>query len=515
MAADSNTYRSRGVDKNSIADPKKSGMMVDPGPYEAIVVGYVKDGVSLGQLRVSIPDFAATSYSIVTVKYASPFYGRTYGTDMSSNASGIPKNSPFTTGESYGMWMVPPDIGCKVLVTFVAGALDRGFWFACIYDSSTHHMVPGISRNVGGTTDTKIPTEDFPLGSVGSTVASNFPTIEYDAEAADAFKPDSVTKDTRYAHVYQSSILIKQGLDRDTIRGAISSSSMREIPSNVYGISTPGRKSTLSAQSKTNPDIVISRKGGHSFVMDDGMDDPKGQKIDGIDQLIRLRTTNGHQILMNDSQNVLYIASASGNQWLEFGAKGEINVYGAAGIHLRSVGPMDFHSDTMINMQAPSIAINAAATGAQGAPKGATTGSFKVNATNSISMNAVVSTTIASDALMSVSGGLTSVYGLKSCSIGSVGPTSIDGSLVKLNCGSLPKFKPALPATTNQLQDTIFSNNLWIATTSTLSSICTVVPSHEPWTTDGIARPSPKIPGGSVLGSIGTSVAINSGASFF
>lgn len=509
--ADSNQYRKNGMDKKTMPNPNKSGIKVDPGPYIATVTGYVKDGINLGQLIVTIPDFDGQQTSTVTVGYASPFYGRTYGTDIPTTQSGIQKNTPYTVGESYGMWMVPPDIGCKVLVTFVAGSRDRGYWFACIYDSPTHHMVPGLARNVGGNSHTDIVTADFPRGSVASSIASNFPTVEYDSESSAAFANGAVDNDARYAHVYQSSILIRQGLDRDTIRGAISSSSLREVPSNVYGISTPGRKSTLTAQTKGDPNVVISRKGGHSFVMDDGMDDPLGKNIDGVDQLIRLRTTNGHQILMNDTENVLYISSASGNQWLEFGAQGELNVYAAGGIHFRSFGPLDLHSDTMINMQAPNITINASTTGAEGAPTGAVTGNFSVNATNSIGMNSIVSTSIASDAMMTVSGGYASLYGLTKCSVGAVGPVSIDGALIKLNCGAVPKFKPVVPAATNSLPDTVFASNLWVQTKNTLTSVCTVVPAHEPWTTDGKARPKPQVPkGAGLLTNLATSVAVSS-----
>jgi hypothetical protein len=40
-------------------------------------------------------------------------------------------------------------------------------------------------------------------------------------------------------HEPQAEIIINQGLDTDRVRGAISSSSMRDAPSKVFGISTP------------------------------------------------------------------------------------------------------------------------------------------------------------------------------------------------------------------------------------------------------------------------------------
>jgi hypothetical protein len=90
---------------------------------------------------------------------------------------------------------------------------------------------------------------------------------------------------------------------------------------------------------------VKSRKGGHTFVMDDG-------SVLGVDQLIRLRTAGGHQILMNDTEETIYISHAKGNSWVELTADGSINIYSKSGFNLRSEGNVNIHSDQNINMNA-------------------------------------------------------------------------------------------------------------------------------------------------------------------
>ena len=45
------------------------------------------------------------------------------------------------------------------------------------------------------------------------------------------------------------------------------------------------------------------------FVMDDGDDKGKSNQI-------RLRTSTGHQILMDDDEGIIYVATASGNAWV-------------------------------------------------------------------------------------------------------------------------------------------------------------------------------------------------------
>ena len=493
----------RGAKKNLKADGKRSGQTIDPGPYEAIVQGHV-EGSRMGQLLVSIPElsgqvddaFAGKESDQIVVSYASPFYGTTFGSDQGLNPDGAT-----TSGQSYGMWCVPPDVGNKVLVTFVAGDMQRGYWFACIYDSPNHHMVPGNGRNIGGAGNTKPPG-----GALDSYLSKDSvsPVGEYNISNADAFTADGLVNSDRYAHPSLTMGLVIQGLDKDPVRGAISSSSMREAPSNVYGISTPGRRGTKGDQVAGNKDIVYFRQGGHSFVMDDGAED-------GTDQLMRLRTSGGHQILMNDTEEILYIASSSGNQWLEFSASGAINVYAGAGFNLRSGGAINMHSDSSIVMCAPHIKLDAlpninSIRGPNGGLNaGAALGiipSISINSAGTFSTSSLLTTTIKSDAAMSLgalgatsinTGAILNISAVGALNIaaggllkmGAGGAVSIDGPMLNLNClpsvpTVLPPF-PAVPPIPNFLDDTTWVGNQWLPGATKITTTCRVVPAHEPW----------------------------------
>lgn len=466
MGSSSQT-RQAGPDKEVTVDPRRGGERVDPGPYVATVIGY-KEGSRMGELIVSIPDWSGyvdptelgVSADGITVSYASPFYGTTYGTDTEQ----LP-DTPATSGQSYGMWMVPPDLGNKVLVTFANGQRDRGYWFACVYDSQSHHMVPGLARSIGGNDKTSNPADSLTQYVHGDSV---LPVVEYSTSESTAFEADSLENSMRYPHEVQTMALVKQGLDRDPIRGAISSSSMREAPSNVYGISTPGRKATVSDQDPNQPQSVVFRKGGHTFVMDDG-------DKNGNDQLIRLRTTGGHQLLMNDTEHVLYIGSDTGNQWLEFSADGSINVFATTGLNMRSKGPMNFHSDTTINMNAESININ----GEIG---------IKMTSLASITVGAVgmVSVT-AGGALKLSAAGIASLNAGGAVDVTAAGPLNLFGDPLMLNClAKPPGLTPPAFSVPSSASDTTWNGTGWQKGAS-LHSICKVVPAHEPWD-----RPAPK-----------------------
>ena len=91
--------------------------------------------------------------------------------------------------------------------------------------------------------------------------------------------------------------------------------------------------------------ITVDRDSGQSFVMDDGDEA-------GNNQLIRLRSASGHQVLLNDTEGVIYIANAKGNAWFEMDSEGRIDIYSEAGISIRSRGDFNFHSDANVNIHA-------------------------------------------------------------------------------------------------------------------------------------------------------------------
>lgn len=493
----SEQIRTTGINPAAKADGK-TGYNIDPGPYEAIVMQHV-DGTRMGQLQVYIPDWGGQQTdpeNQIVVSYASPFYGKTYGTDMQRTSM----SSSVTTGQSYGFWCVPPDIGNKVLVTFAAGDKNRGYWFACIYDSPSHHMVPAIGRNVGGPDNTVV--DSALLGEIGSSLnkSSSLPVSEYSTGSSTSFNADGLVNTRRFIHPFQAALLVRQGLSEDPIRGAISSSSMRESPSNVYGISTPGRSATKDKQTvltgEQGDEAVIARVGGHSFVMDDG------DKNDN-DRLIRLKTSGGHQILMNDvadGTGVLYVASASGMQWLEFSSDGCINVYGRGGINMRTEGVLNLQGDAAVIINsAGGIKLN---------------GDMGVSVTSaaSVSISSAISASMATDGILSLSGvGTASLTAGGILNLNAVGYTNINGALIKLNSPTYMPKPPSivLPPIPNMLPEVTWGGSNWVFQPNALQSACTIAPAHEPW----IDPSTKRRPTHAKASSTGMGFAINATAS--
>lgn len=315
-----------------------------------------------GRLYVFIPGFGNDADSFrnwTPVTYASPFLGMTLG------QPGNKLNNFETTSQTYGMSMIPPDIGSEVLCCFPGGQRQSsGYWFACINSNISRNMVPGIGALPASNIDPNSVPENI---RILVDVNQSYPAAEFNEADRNAFKSDWYKVNKRPLHIPRTLQLWNQGLDADSERGAITSSTQRDAIGAVYGFSTPGRpindpsknlqikRQIQTAQltdSEAAPYKVTTRLGGHSFLMDDG-------DFEGKNNLVRMRTSAGHQIIMNDTEGFVYISTASGKSWIELTKEGDILIYNAADIAVRTQGSIMLHADKNIMLDAEKLHLNA------------------------------------------------------------------------------------------------------------------------------------------------------------
>jgi hypothetical protein len=424
-------------------------------------------------LQVWIPDLGGSeddSTTWRTVSYASPFFGSTY------NPTAPKENSYKNTNHTYGMWAVPPDLNNQVLCTFVNGDPGRGYWFACVHSQLvSHYMVPGIAAGNAVESDTADPNVKKYIDAQNGT--SGVPVVEFNEN-----NPDSINSNfynnKKPVHEEQFKQLLDQGLDKDRTRGSITSSSQRESPSTVFGISTPGRlvndpaKSDEFQQALSGDSLSEElftkyssgpRKGGHQFVMDDG-------DLDGTDNLVRLRTAGGHQILMNDQKRVMYIANSSGSVWLEFADNGQMHVFSSGGMNFRSEGDINLHSDKNINITAKA--------------KLNMTGVNNLNVeSEDIKVRSINTMTLFAAEMNIGSSGPLNLYADGVGNFKSGGVLSCVGSKIQLNSGggktvAAPAKLPTMIHSDASRDDPA---GPWNSVPRSLDSLCSIVPSHEPW----------------------------------
>jgi len=317
-----------------------------PGPYLAEIVNHL-DRTYMGGLEVilktrtpAMPNFKPNTYR---VRYMTPFYGVTSYRFLGNDSANYED-----TQKSYGMWMVPPDVGTTVMVIFVDSDPNQGYWIGCIPDPYMNHMMPGIAAS-NSVRRTKRSTDPGIFDK-----AEAFPVAEINLKTFD--KSKDIETEARPMHRPFAEALGSQGLLLDDIRGITSSSARREAPSHVFGISTPGQTGSTNGATPGagNPQKIgfdgtarfaTNIVGGQSFVMDDG-------DITGKNELIRLRTRTGAQLLLNVTEDVIYLANSKGTAWLEFTSDGKIEIYARDSVSIHTEGDFNFKAARDFNFHA-------------------------------------------------------------------------------------------------------------------------------------------------------------------
>ena len=437
---------------------EKSGLFSSFGPYIGIIKNNI-DPTASGRLQVYIPSKGSLDENNpsnwVTVNYASPFRGQTrqrndlnwytdYGIDFTQTVGFIQENS----FQSYGFWFVPPDLNGRVLCFFVNGDPSQGYWTSCIQDSMDSHMIPAIGAvpaakennpNAGGyiwqpSGPNPIPShtmlQDYIQisGNGKKEIPYRLPVSEPVLVDQKNSNPSTPLGVLMVPQVYQTLQLGIQGLAFDFIRGSTSASSVRENPSQVFGISTPGRLTSFAnvklseeviseirsylnnpqqnPSSQTNLEKLLGcsyRTGGHQFVMDDG-------SISGQDQGIRIRTTGGNEILMDDTNGQIYIINGPGTAWIELSPSGFVDIYSSNDYSVRSQGNINFHADKNIYL----------------------------NAAESVEIHSGKDIFIESDgAVTSLSSKGVKLYDESKIELGTIGPIGMSGTTTEINSGTL------------------------------------------------------------------------------
>lgn len=296
----------------------KRNLAGDTGSFiNSAYIGIVKkvdDGKRAGRIKVWIPDLHSAEdqeTSWIQCDYCSPFAGATNAKDISQTVTDTDSGSQ----TAYGFFATVPDLNNEVVVIFIGGDVARAIWIGCLYNEYMMHQVPGIaSSRKNKNTDKHVPVTEYNKWDKSSSTALG----------VNATRPWNEARTTGIGG---------QGLIKDHVRGLTTSSAMRESPSAVYGMITPGRKKGKS------------RTGGHSFIMDDG-------SADGKDSYIGFRTTNGASLRIDDTNGLIYAVNSKGTAWIQMDADGNVDIFGAKSVSVRSQEDINLRADKNINIEA-------------------------------------------------------------------------------------------------------------------------------------------------------------------
>lgn len=279
-----------------------------PDAYPFIIEGFVmdtNDPDQMGKLKIWCPALDGEMYSISNLpwaEYASPFGGFT-------NNFPTGRSNQLTEGPvAYGFWSVPK-LNSQVLVFLLNGNQNRRFYFASYFD--VHHQ-RGLPAGRNATPDRKAgPWSDSfdPLQPAYNNLRT-------------AFGPDLGNPIAQTRGAYERQVAQAQ-TSKDGAEG--------------YG------KAAADPEKYLDPQTYCWVTPGHHFI---SMTDT------ATNCRVRIKTCEGNQVILDDTNERIYISTAKGNTWIELDEDGHIHLYGSKSISIRADEDINLAAGRNINLQA-------------------------------------------------------------------------------------------------------------------------------------------------------------------
>jgi len=292
---------------------------IESGIYKAITVG-IPDPEGRGRVSAYIPRLGGNPDNYQFFEYASPFGGQ-------------------SSGSSYGFFAAPPDANLTILVLYADnGDMREGYWFAVL------PQVPTVAS--GGALGTPHPdqTTGIGVGAFASVPAAKDgrSTLKDAQQGPDAFNgdnpptygPGNLPIPPEGGNSARNSNTANQGTFSDPLRGGTTASPARDASystpqhSKVFGMVTPGQS---------------------ALTFDDGSVDDQGTIHP---TQIRITTGNGGSVILDGTNDFIYIVNSSGTGWVEVGADGEVSIYAKGSLSVRAEKDINFRADENINFDA-------------------------------------------------------------------------------------------------------------------------------------------------------------------
>jgi hypothetical protein len=280
------------------------------GQQMTMTIGIVKnnaDPAHHGRLQVYVPSLDNEDFRVEDLPwcwYVSPFGGVTANFKVGREQAEIPGIS------AYGMWTIPKN-GAQVLIGCLDGNPENRFWIGCLFMPEHNRTLPA---GIDG-----IKTEIDESGAYPQSVMPH-----YDANLSAAG--------------------LQQGSKHFRTRGGYERSVSHPSNKNKVKPTDNGyAPKPLEPEKADSQTFSFTTPGKHYMVMSD------------VDEYcrIRLRTTEGQQIIFDDTNERIYISTAKGRNWIELDeTNGKIYIYSDSKVSIRAKNDINMYSDENINIVA-------------------------------------------------------------------------------------------------------------------------------------------------------------------
>ena len=278
------------------------------GLMEGSVVD-TNDPQQMGRVKIWVPSLDGDLYTIEDLPWAtymSPLAGQTR--DYPAGPHGA-KTSGFV---SYGFWAVPK-AGALVVVGFLYNDPNRRVYMGSYFRDHGNRSLP-VGRNRSDLAQAPVSDTFEPMEPQTTNL-----NVQFNGQLTAA---EAKTRGTYERSVAQDKT-DKDGTEGYQV-GLVEAADAKGVPqyeSQAYVLTTPGR---------------------HSLIM---QDNPATGRV-------RIKTAAGHQIILDDANERIYVSTAKGASWFEMDQDGHIHVYGADSISMTTGGSFNLTASGDINFTA-------------------------------------------------------------------------------------------------------------------------------------------------------------------
>lgn len=333
-----------------------------------ITLGIVVDNndpQQMGRLRVCVPSWGESLVKEVG-NFPWAMYVTPLGGSVDGGSRGIEHNeAALTTGQvGYGFFAVPK-VGATVVVACLDDNPQSRIWLGCVYGQFFTHTLPHGRFSYQKTGN----LQDEPSGPLSSSGEPIQPLFKNLTSAFTATTPSKVsgapTNAPRKNFEFRT-----RGADH-AAAGVIADIAgsqdcpLVEVPDDrgVEFKEPDGRTINSNQgykQSRIEPDLRFPETTGlnydpqvyswttpgfHSIVMDDAIQNCR----------VKLRTTCGHQIILDDTNERIYISTCEGKTWVEIDQKGNIDIYAERNVSVRALKDVNINTDQTFRVHAKAI----------------------------------------------------------------------------------------------------------------------------------------------------------------
>lgn len=342
---------------------------VDP-TVPSIMIGEVvnaNDPQQMGRVQVHIVSHSTDrnlSPELSHFPWAS--YGSPFGGIDSQSMRGpagpddsFPNYGSSTEGPvAYGMWAIPK-VGARVLLCAIDNDPNQLFWFGCVYPNSTPHTMPHgryTTRAGSGEPDGPLSTLETKITPLYENLSKAFggrDNFEWRSRGAD-YQVAGATKNRVDDKSERTGTLSEVHDDYEqTITEADGNNVGKDYNYRQgYGLNRADPERDTNTQADIDRDIQtekylesqvvsVTSPGFHALSMDDRPENCR----------MRMRTSTGHQIIMDDTNERIYVSTNEGRNWIEMDSDGHIYIFSEESISMRAEGDLNLTAEKSVRIK--------------------------------------------------------------------------------------------------------------------------------------------------------------------